>query len=169
MIRMEMRHICMPASTAYTCGITTNNVFNGLLHIYARHRSQLELQIPNLAALHPRLPLKMQDALNGIESAFNMAAAAANIADFIKEFRSSRPARMILYNAQMLVLQYLQSVMCKGPAPFETTNSFGHYQLRYAVTNNEELVVGPTDDLKAPIDAFGDPRPVRLLITAYLD
>uniref|UniRef100_A0A7E4ZVE8 WS_DGAT_C domain-containing protein n=1 Tax=Panagrellus redivivus TaxID=6233 RepID=A0A7E4ZVE8_PANRE len=161
MIQTTFQHVRMPGSCDYTCGILTNNMYSGLLHVYVRHHPELEQHIAGLSAIRVSLPETMQKALNGITAAFNMAAAAADITVFNFEYNSSRSVRMVLYKAQLMVLTYLQSVMSNGSQPMITSNAFGKYQLRYSVESNAELVVGPTDDMKAAVKKFGDVRPIE--------
>uniref|UniRef100_A0A7E4ZQL0 BRO1 domain-containing protein n=1 Tax=Panagrellus redivivus TaxID=6233 RepID=A0A7E4ZQL0_PANRE len=164
---VEKYHICMPRYFNFTCAIVGNNVYSGLLHAYIRHYPELEAQIPSLSALRANLPIKMQAAMKGITLAFNMAAAKSEIADFSKSFDESRKARAVLHKVQMLVLRYFESVLTANQVPQVTSNTFNKYQMRYAVKKNMELVVGPTDP-KAPIQSFGDKRPVRYIVTAFL-
>uniref|UniRef100_A0A7E4V606 Reverse transcriptase domain-containing protein n=1 Tax=Panagrellus redivivus TaxID=6233 RepID=A0A7E4V606_PANRE len=159
MMYFDHLHVCMPGYHNFTCGIHTNNIYKGLLHIYARHHPELEQHIAGLAILRVRLPSDMQTSLNSIAAAFNMNAAASDVSRFKNLLARSGNARAVLYKAQMLVLQFIQRVINSSTTPpARTTNTSGQPQLRYSLTSNTELIVGPSYNIEDPNPSFKDPR-----------
>uniref|UniRef100_A0A7E4VHH2 PX domain-containing protein n=1 Tax=Panagrellus redivivus TaxID=6233 RepID=A0A7E4VHH2_PANRE len=81
-LRRKPWYLCMPDERKFTCAAVTNEVTQGLLHIFIRHHQQLEHYVPMLRRLRLQLPREVKTLLRSIGRAVNMEAAEEDVSKF---------------------------------------------------------------------------------------